>query len=112
MQRSLMLAAAGFLIGAQAHAQGYPTPAVADYVFGCMASNGETPQALDKCSCSIDVISSIIPYKEYEAGETVLRMRQVRGGRWLCSGTPPWPRRRSNACAAPRSKPSCAASEN
>jgi hypothetical protein len=75
-----MLAAAGLLIGAQAHAQSYPTAAVADYVFGCMASNGETPQALEKCSCSIDVISSIIPYKEYEAGETVLRMRQVRGG--------------------------------
>jgi hypothetical protein len=49
-------------------------------VFGCMASNGETPQALEMCSCSIDVIASIIPYKEYEAGETVLRMRQVRGG--------------------------------
>jgi hypothetical protein len=75
-----MLAVAGLLIGAQAHAQSYPTAAVADYVFGCMASNGETPQALEKCSCSIDVISSIIPYKEYEAGETVLRMRQVRGG--------------------------------
>jgi hypothetical protein len=80
MRRSVMLAVAGLLIGAPAHAQGYPTAAVADYVFGCMASNGETPQALEKCSCSIDVISSIIPYKEYEAGETVLRMRQVRGG--------------------------------
>jgi hypothetical protein len=75
-----MLALAGLLIGGQGHAQGYPTATVADYVFGCMASNGETPQALEKCSCSIDVISSIIPYKEYEAGETVLRMRQVRGG--------------------------------
>ena len=38
------------------------------------------PAALEKCSCSIDVISSIIPFEEYEAGETVLRMRQVRGG--------------------------------
>ena len=80
MHRSMILAAAGLLIGVQAHAQGYPTAAVADYVFGCMASNGETPQALEKCSCSIDVIASIIPYEEYEAGETVLRMRQVRGG--------------------------------
>ena len=80
MRPSLILAVAGLLIGAQAHAQGYPTAALTDYVFGCMASNGETPQALEKCSCSIDVISSIIPYKEYEAGETVLRMRQVRGG--------------------------------
>ena len=80
MRRSLILAGAALLIGAQAHAQGYPTAALTDYVFGCMASNGETPQALEKCSCSIDVIASIIPYKEYEAGETVLRMRQVRGG--------------------------------
>ena len=75
-----MLALAGLVIADQAHAQGYPTAVVADYVFGCMASNGENPQALEKCSCSIDVISSIIPYEEYEAGETVLRMRQVRGG--------------------------------
>jgi hypothetical protein len=80
MRRSLILAGAALLIGVQAHAQGYPTAALTDYVFGCMASNGETPQALEKCSCSIDVIASIIPYKEYEAGETVLRMRQVRGG--------------------------------
>ena len=80
MYRSLILAAASLLIGVQGHAQGYPTATVADYVFGCMASNGETPQALEKCSCSIDVIASIIPYEEYEAGETVLRMRQVRGG--------------------------------
>ncbi len=80
MHRSLILAMAGLLIPFHGHAQGYPTAAIADYVFGCMASNGETPQALEKCSCSIDVISSIIPYKEYEAGETVLRMRQVRGG--------------------------------
>jgi hypothetical protein len=80
MRRSLILGLGSLLIAGQGHAQGYPTATVADYVFGCMASNGETPQALEKCSCSIDVISSIIPYKEYEAGETVLRMRQVRGG--------------------------------
>jgi hypothetical protein len=80
MRLRLILTMAGLLIPLQGHAQGYPTAALADYVFGCMASNGETPQALEKCSCSIDVISSIIPYKEYEAGETVLRMRQVRGG--------------------------------
>jgi hypothetical protein len=37
----------------------YPTIIIADYVFGCMASNGQTRQALERCSCSIDVISSI-----------------------------------------------------
>ena len=82
MHRSLMSAAAivGLLAAVPALAHGYPTAALADYVFGCMAANGQTPQALEQCSCSIDVIASIIPYDEYEAGETVLRMRQVRGG--------------------------------
>ena len=59
----------------------YPTSARADYVFGCMAANGQTRQDLEKCSCSIDVIASIIPYEAYVAGETVLRMRQSQGER-------------------------------
>jgi hypothetical protein len=57
----------------------YPTAARADYVFGCMASNGETREALDKCSCSIDVIATIIPYDSYVAAETSLSMGQVPG---------------------------------
>jgi hypothetical protein len=82
MHRSLIYAAAvaGLVAAAPAQAHNYPTAAIADYVFACMASNGQTPQVLENCSCSIDVIASIIPYEEYEAGETVLRMRQVRGG--------------------------------
>jgi hypothetical protein len=82
MQRWLLSAAAlvGVLAAAPAQAHNYPTAALADYVFGCMAANGQTQQNLEKCSCSIDVIASIIPYQEYEAGETVLRMRQVKGG--------------------------------
>ena len=39
-------------------ANDYPTVARADYVFGCMASNGQTRDALEKCSCSVDVIAS------------------------------------------------------
>ena len=82
MHRCLIAVAAtaGLLAAIPAHAHNYPTAALADYVFGCMASNGQTPQVLEQCSCSIDVIASIIPYEDYEAGETVLRMRQVRGG--------------------------------
>jgi hypothetical protein len=80
MSRSLILVAAGLLSIAPAHAHNYPTTALADYVFGCMASNGQNPETLEKCACSIDVIASIIPYDEYVEGETVLRMRQVRGG--------------------------------
>src|SRR5579863_1818419 len=40
----------------------YPTTARVDYVFGCMKANGETQHTLDQCSCSIDVIASILPY--------------------------------------------------
>ncbi len=57
----------------------YPTSVRADYVFGCMKANGETRQALDQCSCSIDVIASILPYDRYVSAETVLSMSQVPG---------------------------------
>ena len=63
-----------------AAANPYPTPAVADYVFACMAVNGQSQDVLRRCSCSIDVIASILPYERYEQAETVLSMRQVRGG--------------------------------
>jgi hypothetical protein len=76
-----MLAAASLLTGgAGAWAHDYPTAALADYVFGCMATNGQTQETLGKCACSIDVIASILPFEEYTAAETVLRMRQVPGG--------------------------------
>jgi hypothetical protein len=57
----------------------YPTSARADYVFGCMKANGETQELLQKCSCSIDVIASIIPYDSYVTAETILSMSQVTG---------------------------------
>ena len=57
----------------------YPTAARADYVFACMKTNGETRQALDQCSCSIDIIASILPYDRYVAAETVLSLSQVPG---------------------------------
>jgi hypothetical protein len=57
----------------------YPTSARADYVFGCMKANGETQELLQKCSCSIDVIASIIPYDHYVAAETIISMSQVTG---------------------------------
>ncbi|MGJ5046266.1 hypothetical protein ACQR09_04325 [Bradyrhizobium oligotrophicum] len=55
----------------------YPTSARAEYVFGCMKANGETREAIAQCSCSIDVIASIIPYERYVTAETVLSMSQV-----------------------------------
>src|SRR5689334_5031394 len=59
-------------------ANDYPTSARAEYVFGCMKANGETRQAIEQCSCSIDVIATILPYERYVTAETVLSMSQVR----------------------------------
>ena len=61
------------------HGHDYPTRALADYVFACMATNGQTRQILEQCSCSINVIASILPYEEYVEAETVLSARQVGG---------------------------------
>jgi hypothetical protein len=57
----------------------YPTNARVEYVFGCMKANGETRQTIDQCSCSIDVLASLLPYDRYVTAETVLSMSQVRG---------------------------------
>jgi hypothetical protein len=57
----------------------YPTSARAEYVFGCLKANGETRQAIEQCSCSIDVVASLVPYDRYVTAETVLSMSQVRG---------------------------------
>lgn len=59
----------------------YPTVARADYVFVCMATNGETRPVLERCSCAIDTIASIIPYATYEAAEAILAMQQAGGER-------------------------------
>jgi hypothetical protein len=85
MRRSSFLLGLGFslLSGADAvlaaDLNDYPTAVRADYVFGCMKANGETRQALERCSCSIDVIASILPYERYVTAETVLSMAQVPG---------------------------------
>lgn len=59
----------------------YPTVAVADYVYGCMKANGETREVLQKCSCSLDVIASLLPYENYSEAEAYLSLRQVTGER-------------------------------
>jgi hypothetical protein len=64
--------------GADAPANDYPTADRADYVIGCMAANGNTREALMKCSCAIDTIAGLMPYKEYEMAETALSLQ--RGG--------------------------------
>jgi hypothetical protein len=57
----------------------YPTSARAEYVFGCMKANGETRQSIEQCSCSIDVVASLVPYERYVSAETALSMAQVHG---------------------------------
>ncbi|HUI20869.1 MAG TPA: hypothetical protein VLZ74_07465 [Methylocella sp.] len=57
----------------------YPTEARADYVFVCMKTNGETSEMLRRCSCSIDVIASLLSYDRYVAAQTVASMNQVQG---------------------------------
>lgn len=86
--RALAICAAGLVLASSVHAQtvrqqlnDYPTAARADYVFACMATNGQTRDMLERCACSIDEIASILPYKAYVSAETVLSMRQVGGER-------------------------------
>ena len=81
-----------FASGAAAAPASYPTTALVDYVLGCMASNGESPEALRRCSCSIDYIAEQIGYDEYVEAETVLRMQQVPSGddRMVMFRTSPW----------------------
>jgi lysyl-tRNA synthetase class II len=82
MKRALVLIAALTAPAAWAQAvNDYPTNARAEYVFTCMATNGENREMLDRCSCAIDQIATVLPYDEYVSAETVLRMRQVTGER-------------------------------
>ena len=57
----------------------YPTATRADYVYACMKANGETREVLGQCSCSIDIIASILPYDRYVTAETALSLAQVPG---------------------------------
>ena len=84
--RLVPLAAAAALcaaMSASAEAAGpvndYPTNSRADYVFGCMKANGDTRTALEQCSCSIDVIATILPYDRYVEAEAVLSLSQAPG---------------------------------
>lgn len=71
--------AATTLIAQAEETNDYPTTARSEYVFGCMKANGESRQSIEQCSCSIDVIASLLPYDRYVTAETVLSMSQVRG---------------------------------
>jgi hypothetical protein len=78
----LLVALAGVLAPVAADAQvrhpahDYPTATRADYVIGCMASNGFKREYLQRCACGIDVIADLMPYEDYEAAETIISMQQ------------------------------------
>lgn len=79
-----LVAAAYFATSAEVMADSasnndYPTSARADYVFACMKTNGDTREALGQCSCSIDVIATLLPYDAYVAASTVASMNQEPG---------------------------------
>lgn len=69
----------------------YPTVARADYVFACMQVNGQSRDILEKCSCSIDVIATLLPYEQYEEAETIMSVRQ-RGGKTMGIWDAPGPK--------------------
>jgi hypothetical protein len=74
-----LASAAEVAVGSPAAINDYPTSARADYVFACMKTNGDTREALDQCSCSIDIIASLIPYDAYVTAATVASMDQASG---------------------------------
>jgi hypothetical protein len=75
----LLALAAAALPARAADLNDYPTAARADYVFGCMKANGDSRQALEQCSCSIDIVATILPYDRYVSAETVASMDQQAG---------------------------------
>ena len=76
---ALTVLATTAIVACAEEANDYPTAARVEYVFGCLKANGETRQVIEQCSCSIDVIASLVPYARYVTAETVLSMSQVRG---------------------------------
>ena len=84
IRAKLLVALTGMLAVSVTHAESrhpahdYPTATRADYVIGCMASNGFKREFLDRCACGIDTIADAMPYEDYESAETILSMQ--RGG--------------------------------
>jgi hypothetical protein len=75
----LALAASADELKLQLPPNDYPTIDRADYVFGCMATNGQTREVLEKCSCSVDQIATLLPYSEYIDASTIMSIA-MRGG--------------------------------
>jgi hypothetical protein len=68
----------------------YPTAARVDYVIGCMATNGQDQLVMQKCSCSIDVIASLIPYADYVEASTAMSLQGETSERFGAIRDTPW----------------------
>jgi hypothetical protein len=79
MSAGIHLASAAEVAAGSAAINDYPTSVRAEYVFACMKTNGDTREALDQCSCSIDVIASLLPYDAYVTAATVASLNQEPG---------------------------------
>jgi len=97
MKTPAIILAAALLIAASAgHAAdpndptNYPTSARVDYVIGCMATNGQTQEAMERCSCSIDHIAKTIPYNSFVQLETIRRMQDMPGERAMIFRSVGW----------------------
>ncbi len=78
-------------------ADDFPTTAIADYVLGCMAANGNTFAALHQCSCSIDFIKSRMTYRDFEKAQTILQAQLDRGQRGVFFRDSNWAKKRIDA---------------
>ena len=72
----------------------YPTVAIADYVLGCMAANGNSYRALEQCSCSIDFIMERMDHRGYEQAATVMQVQRDIGQRGVFYRDSKWARSR------------------
>ena len=79
---SLLVALTGLLTIPAARAEvrhpahDYPTVTRADYVIGCMASNGFKREFLERCACGIDTIADLMTYEDYDQANTILSLQQ------------------------------------
>ena len=71
-----VLAASAAYAAVRHPAHDNPTATRADYVIGCLASNGFKREFLERCACGIDTIADLMPYEDYQQAETVLSMQQ------------------------------------
>jgi hypothetical protein len=72
------------------YANDFPTLARVEYVAQCMNEHGRhTYDTLYGCSCSLDVVASILSYEEYTEAYTFERLLSIPGERGSVFRDPP-----------------------